>query len=150
MVWGIGLRRLGSGCGRRLGTGSCVIRETTQTGCPWSRPRVSLSIYLSIAKLSSQRGGTIATTFTHETLYEPFLQRLIHTVYLRPNIRYLQTVVGTIYGEHKRSMDYHNHRQSDRPLSIITPPLKDQQQQHRGGRQAAPPHSTSIRGWSGW
>ena len=28
--------------------GSCVICETTQTGCPWSRPRVSLSIYLSI------------------------------------------------------------------------------------------------------
>ena len=25
-------------------TGSCVIRETTQTGCPWSRPRVSLSL----------------------------------------------------------------------------------------------------------
>ena len=40
--------RLGCGCGRRLVTGSCVIRETTQTGCPWSRPRVSLSIYLSI------------------------------------------------------------------------------------------------------
>eukprot|EP00964_Phaeocystis_antarctica_P104449 scaffold69570_cov59-Phaeocystis_antarctica.AAC.1 len=48
LVWGIGLRRLGCGCGRRLVTGSCVIRETTQTGCPWSRPRVSLSIYLSI------------------------------------------------------------------------------------------------------
>ena len=48
MDWGIGLRRLGCGCGRRLVTGSCVIRETTQTGCPWSRPRVSLSIYLSI------------------------------------------------------------------------------------------------------
>ena len=47
MVWGIGLRRLGSGCGRRLVTGSCVIRETTQTGCRRSRPRVSLSIYLS-------------------------------------------------------------------------------------------------------
>ena len=30
------------------GKGSCVIRETTQTGCPWSRPRVSLSIYLEI------------------------------------------------------------------------------------------------------
>ena len=29
-------------------TGSCVIRETTQTGCPWSRLRVSLSIYVSI------------------------------------------------------------------------------------------------------
>eukprot|EP00964_Phaeocystis_antarctica_P020930 scaffold11583_cov54-Phaeocystis_antarctica.AAC.2 len=40
--------RLGCGCGRRLVTGSCVNRETTQTGCPWSRPRVSLSIYLSI------------------------------------------------------------------------------------------------------
>ena len=48
LVWGIGLRRLGCGCGRRLVTGSCVIRETTQTGCPWSWPRVSLSIYLSI------------------------------------------------------------------------------------------------------
>ena len=49
LVWGIGLRRLGCGCGRRLVTGSCVIRETTQTGCPWARPRVSLSIsiYLS-------------------------------------------------------------------------------------------------------
>ena len=47
LVWGIGLRRLGCGCGRRLVTGSCVIRETTHTGCPWSRPRVSLSIYLS-------------------------------------------------------------------------------------------------------
>ena len=44
LVLGIGLRRLGCGCGRRLVTGSCVIRETTQTGCPWSRPRVSLSI----------------------------------------------------------------------------------------------------------
>ena len=41
-------QRLGCGCGRRLVTGSCVIRETTQTGRPWSRPRVSLSIYLSI------------------------------------------------------------------------------------------------------
>ena len=48
LVWRIGLRRLGCGCGRRLVTGSCVIRETTQTGCPWSWPRVSLSIYLSI------------------------------------------------------------------------------------------------------
>ena len=34
--------------GRRLVMGSCVIRETAQSGCPWSRPRVSLSIYLSI------------------------------------------------------------------------------------------------------
>ena len=51
IVWGIGLRRLGSGCGRHLVTGSCVIRETTQTGCPWSRPRVSLSIYLSIYRV---------------------------------------------------------------------------------------------------
>ena len=48
LVWGIGLRRLGCGCGRRLVTGSCVICETTPTGCPRSRPRVSLSIYLSI------------------------------------------------------------------------------------------------------
>ena len=48
MVWGIGLRRLGCGCGRRLVTGSCVICETTPTGRPRSRPRVSLSIYLSI------------------------------------------------------------------------------------------------------
>ena len=47
LVWGIGLRRLGCGGGRRLVTGSCVLRETTQTGCPWSRPRVSRSIYLS-------------------------------------------------------------------------------------------------------
>ena len=30
------LRRLGCGCGRRLVTGSCVIREMTQTGCLWS------------------------------------------------------------------------------------------------------------------
>ena len=29
-------------------TGSRVIRETTQTGCPWSRPRVSLSLSLSV------------------------------------------------------------------------------------------------------
>jgi hypothetical protein len=72
LVWGIGLRRLGCGCGRRLVTGSCVylrsrttprvvrglgrafrvvvfICETTPTGCPRSRPRVSLSIYLSIS-----------------------------------------------------------------------------------------------------
>ena len=49
LVWGIGLRRLGCGCGRRLGTGSCVIRETTQTGCPWSgHAFLYLSIYLSI------------------------------------------------------------------------------------------------------
>ena len=49
LVWGIGWRRLGCGCGRRLVTGSCVIyiRETTQTGRPWSWPRVSL--YLSIS-----------------------------------------------------------------------------------------------------
>ena len=33
-------------------TGSCVIRETTQTGCPWSRPRVSLSIYRSLSSLA--------------------------------------------------------------------------------------------------
>ena len=44
---------LGAGAGGpRLVTGSCVIRETTQTGCPWSRPRVSLSIYLSIYLIS--------------------------------------------------------------------------------------------------
>eukprot|EP00964_Phaeocystis_antarctica_P074703 scaffold45999_cov63-Phaeocystis_antarctica.AAC.1 len=48
LVWGIGLRRLGCGPGggaRRLVmvTLVCVIRETTQTGCPWSRPRVSLT-----------------------------------------------------------------------------------------------------------
>ena len=39
-------------CGRRLVTGSCVIRETTQTGCPWSglgRAFLYLSIYLSIS-----------------------------------------------------------------------------------------------------
>ena len=36
-------------------TGSCVIRETTQTGCPWSRPRVSLSIYLPIQACCSSR-----------------------------------------------------------------------------------------------
>ena len=50
-AWVIDLRRLGCGCGRRLVTGSCVIRETIQTGCPWSRPRVS--IYLSIIALRS-------------------------------------------------------------------------------------------------
>ena len=34
------------GCGRRLVTGSCVIRETTPTGCPRSsRAFLSLSIY---------------------------------------------------------------------------------------------------------
>eukprot|EP00964_Phaeocystis_antarctica_P162194 scaffold136028_cov127-Phaeocystis_antarctica.AAC.1 len=33
------LRRLGCGCGRCLVTGSRVICETTQIGCPWSRPR---------------------------------------------------------------------------------------------------------------
>ena len=31
-VWGIGLRRLGCGCGRRFVTGSCVIRETNPKG----------------------------------------------------------------------------------------------------------------------
>ena len=36
-------------------TGSCVIRETTQTGCPRSRPRISLSIYLYLRDLL--RGG---------------------------------------------------------------------------------------------
>ena len=36
---------VGPGWIQRLVTGDCVIRETTQTGCPWSRPRVSLSIY---------------------------------------------------------------------------------------------------------
>ena len=45
LVWGIGLRRLGCGCGRRSVMGSCVIRETTQTGRPWSWPRVKFSIY---------------------------------------------------------------------------------------------------------
>ena len=35
-------------CKASLVTGGCVIRETTQTGRPWSRPRVSLSISLSI------------------------------------------------------------------------------------------------------
>ena len=61
LVWGIGLRRLGCGCGRRLVTGSCVNRETTQTGCPWSWPRVSLSIYLSIY-LSHLRAAPGQTT----------------------------------------------------------------------------------------
>ena len=42
-AWVIDLRRLGCGCGRRLVTDSCVIRESTQTGSPCSRPRVSLS-----------------------------------------------------------------------------------------------------------
>ena len=42
----INLRRLGCGCGRRLVTGSRVIHETTQTDFPWSRQRISLSIYL--------------------------------------------------------------------------------------------------------
>ena len=36
---------VGCGCGRRLVTGSCVIRETTQPGCWWSTLGVSLSIY---------------------------------------------------------------------------------------------------------
>eukprot|EP00964_Phaeocystis_antarctica_P017050 scaffold9393_cov66-Phaeocystis_antarctica.AAC.3 len=39
--------RLGPPLALREVMGSCAIRETTQTGCPWSRPRVSLSIYLS-------------------------------------------------------------------------------------------------------
>ena len=41
-------------------TGSCVIRETTHTGCPWSRPRVSLSIYLSIYLRTCAKSGTLA------------------------------------------------------------------------------------------
>ena len=50
------------GCGRRLVTGSCVIREKTQTGRPWSRPRVCLSIsiylYLSLSiYLTGRRSG---------------------------------------------------------------------------------------------
>jgi hypothetical protein len=36
------------GCGRRFVTGSCVIRETTPTGCPRSRPRVFL-FFLNLA-----------------------------------------------------------------------------------------------------
>ena len=51
LVWGIGLRRLGCGCGRRLVTGSCVYLRDDPTGCPRSRPRVSLSIYLSLYHL---------------------------------------------------------------------------------------------------
>ena len=47
LVWGIGLRRLGCGCGRRLVTVVVfVIRETTPTGCP--RSRRAFSVYLSI------------------------------------------------------------------------------------------------------
>ena len=63
LVWGIGLRRLGSGCGRRLVTGSCVIRETTQTGCPRSRPRVSLSIYLSIYRGTDTASNNLNSPF---------------------------------------------------------------------------------------
>ena len=53
LVWGIGLRRLGCGCGRRLVTGSCVICETTPTGRPRSSPR---AIYLSIYPPRPARG----------------------------------------------------------------------------------------------
>ena len=47
LVWGIGLRRLGCGCGRRLVTGSCVIRETTPDGLSVASA-ARFSIYLSI------------------------------------------------------------------------------------------------------
>ena len=53
---------LGCGCGRRLVTGSCVIRETTQAGCPWSRPRVALSIYLSITSSTRPSASSSPTT----------------------------------------------------------------------------------------
>ena len=53
-------------------TGSCVLRETAQTGCPWSRPRLSLSwTYLSISPPPDQtwqappcRGRTCAAKST--------------------------------------------------------------------------------------
>eukprot|EP00964_Phaeocystis_antarctica_P050536 scaffold29380_cov70-Phaeocystis_antarctica.AAC.7 len=75
LVWGIGLRRLGCGCGRRLVTGSCVFRETTQTGCPWSWPRVSLSIYLSKGVRSHPIWLKFVFAFDRHMAVDPKLER---------------------------------------------------------------------------
>ena len=71
LVWGIGLRRLGSGCGRRLVTGSCVIRETTQTGCARSRPRVYLSTLVTTSADSARCTTTGTQRFTPGRAEEP-------------------------------------------------------------------------------
>eukprot|EP00964_Phaeocystis_antarctica_P091566 scaffold58753_cov51-Phaeocystis_antarctica.AAC.1 len=43
-AWVIDLRRLGCGCGRRLVTASCVIREAIQTSCLRSGLRVCVYV----------------------------------------------------------------------------------------------------------
>ena len=47
LVWGIGLRRLGCGCGRRLVTGSCVYLRDDPDGSS-AVLAARFSIYLSI------------------------------------------------------------------------------------------------------
>ena len=51
LVWGIGLRRLGCVCGRRLGTGSCVCPPDDHYGRPRLRPCVSLSVCRGLCPL---------------------------------------------------------------------------------------------------
>jgi hypothetical protein len=52
LVWGIGLRRLGCGCGRRLVTGSCVYLRDDPDGLS-AVQAARFSIYLSISNYES-------------------------------------------------------------------------------------------------
>ena len=70
LVWGIGLRRLGCGCGRRLVTGSYVIRETTETGCPWSRPRVSMRSLTQLPRRRETNFGALGHQLLASARYE--------------------------------------------------------------------------------
>jgi len=69
-VWGIGLRLLGCGCGRRLVTGFCVIRETTPTGCR------SISIYPpTLARPRCNRPWGARHRGANPLLYTGFMQQ---------------------------------------------------------------------------
>ena len=66
MVWGIGLRRLGCGCGRRLVTGSCVyLRDDPDGSSAVSAAR--FSIYLSIYLSSKSWGAATMGCFNKST-----------------------------------------------------------------------------------
>ena len=73
LVWGIGLRRLGCGCGRRLVTGSCVYLRDDPDGSSAvlaARFSIYLSIYLSgPARVGRARPSSSSPVFTSRDGY---------------------------------------------------------------------------------